>query len=267
MVLPWSSAVAVDLTFVSFNVESDADTTPSAVARDISRIPASDVWALSEVSPRDFETYRMAVGENYRMFRGSTGGSDRLAIIYDPDVLSVVDEAVELSDAGGSRHPLMAVFAVNETNEEVWVVANHLQRGSGEDAAFNGTRQNQAAWLNRWAAEHSEAERVPSMVLIGDFNFDVSQSTRRGNRSYEIFTRNGIFRWVEPSCLADSSCPATGTQCNPRFGSILDFVFLAGAAREWEASSEILFKNDPTYCENDDDGGADHFPVRAVLSF
>lgn len=276
-VLAAQPAFAFDLTVVSYNVESDADTDPAKVVQDLQRIPAAHIWGLVEVDSADLETYRAAIGQNFVLIAGSTGintgrPDDRLAIIFDPAVLAQVGQTEELSAAGGSRHPLLARFRVIATGAEFWFVLNHLQRGSGRT---DERRQAQADWLNKWAQGKADNVNPPAIVLAGDYNFDVTPYTRRGNPAFELFMYDGMFRWVEPACLADQSCPVTGTGCHPHFNSILDFVFLAGPARHWSATSEILFKDEAAYCANEKltvggqmvPGGADHRPVRAVLSF
>ena len=255
-----SSAAAFELTVVSYNVESDADTAVEQVSRDIARIPPSHLWALSEVHPRDFEAYRAAIGRDHAIVQGTTGRSDRLAIVYDPRFLSPVGQPVELSAAGGSRHPLQARFRIAGTRHEMFVVANHLQRGNAE------TRQAQARWLNRWAAGLAAAESPPPILLLGAFNFDVDPQTRAGNRAYDLFRAGDAFRWIRPACVDRGTCPATGTGCNPRYTSILDFHFLAGGAADWPASAEILFRDDAAYCDREAAGGSDHRPVRAVIA-
>ena len=259
-----------DLSVVSFNVESDTDTKANVVATDIARIPESHLWGLSEVDASDFDSYRKAIGDRYQIIEGTTGHGgkerydDHLAIVYDPEVLAVVGEAVELSDAGGTRHPLMARFEINGTAHEIIVVLNHLQRGKPGE---NRTRQRQARWLKDWAASAGDGESPHGIVLLGDYNFDVNILTECGNRAYRQFMEGDVFRWIEPACLAQGTCPPTGTGCHCLYSSILDFVFLAGAAKTWTATSEILFKSKAdAYCAHERKGGSDHFPVRAVIT-
>ena len=258
--------LAFELSVVSYNVESDSDTDATAVAQDIQRIPQSHIWGLVEVDTPDLEAYRAAIGQDFVLIPGNTGQysnrpDDRMAIIFDSDVLEQIGQTEELSAAGGSRHPLLARFRVKATGQEFWFVLNHLQRGREE------TRQAQADWLNKWAQGKADNQVPPSIVLLGDYNFDVTPYTKRGNEAFDLFMQDGMFRWVEPGCLAANSCPLTGTGCHPQFNSILDFVFLAGPARRWSASSEILFKDDADYCALEGQGGADHRPVRAILTF
>lgn len=263
---PDSDNQKFDLSVVSYNVESDSDTDPEVVAADIALIPESHLWGLSEAPPGYFDTYRAAIGNRYQIIKGTTGGGDRLAIVYDPEVLAERDSK-EFSGAGGSRHPLMARFKIKGTTREIIVVLNHLQRGSGREAANNPTRQAQARWLNGWATGTVAVDDPPAMILLGDYNFDFDIHDKDGNRAYDYFMESAIFRWIEPPCLAQGSCPSTGTGCNDDYSSVLDFVFLAGAAKTWTATSEILFKSKAAaYCANDSEGGADHFPVRAILT-
>lgn len=266
-------AFAFDLIIVSYNVESDADTDPAKVVQDLQRIPASHIWGLVEVDSADLQTYRAAIGQNFVLIAGNTGiqsgRDDRMAIIFDPTVLEQTEQAEELSPAGGSRHPLLAKFRVIATGDEFWFVVNHLQRGREE------TRQAQADWLNKWAQGKADNVNPPAIVLVGDYNFDVTPYTRRGNAAFGLFMQDGMFRWVESPCIADNSCPLTGTGCHPHFNSILDFVFLTGPARHWTATAEILFKDEADYCAKERlqsggqmvPGGADHRPIRAVLTF
>ena len=264
LVLLTVPAVAFDLTVVSFNVESDSDTLPAKVADDLRRILPLHIWGLSEVNAKDFEIYRRAIGDEFGLIEGNTGRGDRLAIIFDARILEQKN-VEELSDARGSRHPLVAKFKIKGSKREFLFVVNHLQRGN------KYVRQTQAGWLNQWAQKKAEGKDPPAIIFAGDYNFDVSPSTRKGNTAFDLFMSNGTIRWVEPACIFDNNCPSTGTGCNKRYDSILDFVFLAGSAQSWTATSEILFKNDATYCANEGSnkkpGASDHRPIRAVLTF
>ena len=69
-----------------YNKKSNTkDTEPDSVKKDLKRIPKSHIWGLSEVYRGDFETYREAIGQDFELIRGTTGGDDRLAIIFDPE--------------------------------------------------------------------------------------------------------------------------------------------------------------------------------------
>jgi hypothetical protein len=70
------------------------------------------------------------------------------------------------------------------------------------------------------------------------------------DRGYDLLTTEGVFLWIRPPQLIR-------TQCS--FNSVLDFVFVAGDARRWRASSEILGAHE-SYCPSDQ-MQSDHRPV------
>jgi hypothetical protein len=89
-----------------------------------------------------------------------------------------------------------------------------------------------------------------------------------GNRAFDRFTQDGVWQWVRPAELVDSNW----ADMDPRLpleertdqypGSILDFVFVAGPAKEWTAKSWVVVS------EGDfPDAGetSDHRPVAASI--
>jgi endonuclease/exonuclease/phosphatase (EEP) superfamily protein YafD len=89
---------------------------------------------------------------------------------------------------------------------------------------------------------------------VGDYNFawDVQQSETAHDVGYNLLTADGVFVLVRPPHLIKTECA---------FDSVLDFVFVAGAARRWRASSQILAAQN-SYCP-DDNTRSDHRPVLA----
>lgn len=266
---------AISLVVVTYNVESDADTNPDRVADTIAAIvknastPLPALWGFSEVPDATSARQYAAAAGNFEVIIGTTGGNDRLAIAYDPNRLELIDGSVaELTRSGGSRAPLVAEFRVKPTDSTILVVDNHFNRGS------KARRNAQAAFLRAWI----EAQTQP-VIALGDFNFDyavdldfVQPSHCRqveivaGNEAFSIFTGSDAIRWLEPDCLNDPAiaCPPTGTACDSCFNSILDFIFLAAAARDWQGRSQII-RPQPDYCEVEGAGGADHYPVLAAI--
>jgi len=244
------------LTIVSFNVESGDDTDPAKVAEDMATIADGvDLWALTEVENKAAaNVFRegTAVDTNVRYILGNSGHGDRLTILYNLDTLKLKGTE-ELDHLPGSRKPLVAHLQHKESRVEFLFVVSHFNR---RDAT---RRQNQAERLRKWA----RGRKLP-VILAGDFNFDFDPKTGRGNRAFEIFTQGRDVHWVIPRCVAAGNCPGTGTQCDPKYNSILDFVFLAGPAKDWDGRSEILFR-ERDYCRRDRRGYADHRPVIAVL--
>lgn len=253
------AAWAQDLRIVTYNVESDSDTTSVEVAKDIREIGSADIWALQEVDGfRSIFPLREAMntdGRDMWFELGLSGGSDRLAIVYDRNRFEAFGEPEELIEVGGSRRPLRLKLIDKQTRMAFNVISVHLNRGNEE------TRREQARNLRRWADEAGE----PSIIL-GDFNFDLEVDDWQagslvGNPAYHLFTRApSPFVWAQHS-------PMVKTQCSPRYNSVLDFIFLTGAARSWDVQTTAFFHDDPAYCANESAGGADHLPLVASIAY
>ncbi|ACK70031.1 Endonuclease/exonuclease/phosphatase [Gloeothece citriformis PCC 7424] len=252
---------AAPLTVMSYNVESDDinDTNPRLVAEDIERIRSNmpiDIWGLSEVLNQEaadiFTDAISSPDTEYRSILGTTGGADQLQIVYNPETVRLIDTQ-ELRNSGGTRAPLVAHFELLGNGREFLFTVNHFNRGD-EDR-----RNQQARFLREWGAEQT----LP-IVAVGDYNFDYDPQTQSGNEAFDIFLEDDTFIWIRPECLADNSCPPTGTQCNPTYNSILDFVFVSERATQWDNISDILLIDEPV-CEKESRGYSDHRPV--VASF
>jgi len=248
MFLFWSTATgyAEKLKVVAWNLES-GEANPSFISGQIADFAGVDLWGFSEVELEDAAAYATAcavgeTGQQFKHFVGSTGWSDRLVIVWNATKLELMkqDELLELKAQTG-RAPLMGVFKVKSTGEHFIFMVNHLHRGSP------AKRMEQAIGLEQWAKN----QQLPAIV-VGDFNFDVKVSTKKGNPAFEAMTDEGAFRWVEPM-------PFRATH---KGGSVLDFVFLTGPAKAWAATSEVFKLSDD---EVDTLQGTDHRPVLADL--
>ncbi len=263
----------------TYNVESDSDTEPNVVVEDIKRVvqvASPDVWGLAEVPNEDAaKKYAEAAnfpGSDFDVILGESGGSDKLAILYNKNRLQQVSPKQELEDIGGDRKPLVGTFKLLPDGPTILAVDNHFNRCDPEK------RNKQAENLREWI----EGETQP-IIALGDYNFDFSvnveqsfpggcsscdssSSVAEGNAAFKEFTNSPQVKWIKPNCLIDSavSCPETGTGCSRCFNSILDFVFVAAGAKDWQGKSEIVLPT-PGYCANDGSGGADHLPVVATL--
>lgn len=255
----FAQPLSEQLTVISYNVESDdiEDTDPRVVAEDIEQIGPADLWGLSEVKgEEDAEIFQSAIstsGVNYSSVLSDTGGLDRLQIVFNPQRLRLI-QSQELSGFGGTRSPLVAQFEFLPNGQQFLFTVNHFNRRDPQK------RELQARNLREWVQE-----QVLPVIAAGDYNFDVSPQTKQGNDAFNIFTEGDTFTWIEPQCLASGTCPPTGTQCDPRFDSILDFVFLSGAAKQWQGESQILFQDQPV-CEIEKEGHSDHYPVAAQIA-
>ncbi len=249
-------AAAQQLTVIGFNVESGgAD--PQVIAATIAPIDGTDIWGFSEVQNADWaEMFEeaAAIGENasFDQILGTTGRGDRLLIIYDEDRFEKLRhmELHHLNIDGTVRAPLVAHFREKATGTEFLFVVNHLARGDKRNGTKN-RRHKQAQGLNEWARQQT----LP-VIAVGDYNFDwnLPNGDTDHDRGYDLLTAGSAFVWVRPPSLIP-------TLCSDRFTSVLDFVFVAGEAKNWMDSSEILFSNS-NYCP-DDDTTSDHRPVLA----
>tara|TARA_R110002074_G_scaffold147623_1_gene298597 strand:- start:281 stop:1123 length:843 start_codon:yes stop_codon:yes gene_type:complete len=252
-------ALAETLTVVSFNVESDRDTDPAKVADDIARISSSasvDLFGLAEVqNEADAGIFQKAAdrdGGRFRYLLAKHGNEDRLAILYNYDALEFLDVS-ELERFPGSRKALVGRFRHKAAGLEFLFIVNHFNRGDIE------RRRRQASLIRDWVLD----QPLPA-VLVGDYNFDFDPKTGRGNSAFEIFVAKSGLDWLQPQCVAAGSCPATGTQCDSRYNSISDFVFIADKRRGWPGVSDILLQR-ADYCERERNGYADHRPVLGLI--
>ncbi len=249
---------ASELAVIGFNVESGEDTTPAKVVKDIEQMAGPALWGLTEVPDMPSAVmYTEAAKTSQSKFNyilGTSGNQDRLQIIYDENQLTLL-ATEELTEIEGSRRPLVARFQLLRDKTEFLFMVNHLERRNVQ------MRNLQAQKIRQWAEK-----QVLPIIAVGDYNFDWDIVNQSGNKAFQVFMKDDIWQWVKPKCLEDDSCPLTGTQCNRRYSSILDFIFVAGQAKQWQGTSEILFTED-AYCDWDQKGYSDHRPVIAIFRF
>lgn len=252
------AALAEDLTVVSFNIESGGSDPVVIATQQMGPLDNVDVWGLSEVQNaawvKALETGAEA-GENanFDSILGTTGGGDRLAILYNSALLEAVryEELDELNLGGNVRAALVAQFRLRETGQEFLFVVNHLYRSETEQ------RHKQAQLLNNWV----QGQSLP-VIAVGDYNFDfdvVDGEQGKRDAGFDLMTHNEAFVWVRPENLV-------ATFCSSKYNSILDFVFVANAAKTWTVkSSEVLFADpNSNYCP-DDEITSDHRPIVATF--
>jgi len=248
------NAEVVSLRIMSWNVESDgAD--PRVVARRIAAAEGVHIWALSEVgSDSDAEQFEDAaeVGEegDFKRIVGTTGGRDRLAIIYDSSKLTLhgTEELHRINIAGRVRAPLVAHFEGKKSGQQFLFMVVHLYRGS------TSGRHQQATMLNQWA----RSQTLP-VIACGDWNFDWHVQTgddpSSRDRGFDHLTSDGVFTWVRPNTLVKTQ--------DSDFNSVLDFVFVAGEAAGWQATSTIVVERGDF---PNDRRTSDHRPVECVFT-
>ena len=260
-VLVCAVAPAMDLTVVSWNVDSgSAD--PAVIAERMAALDGVDLWGLCEVENSSWaQQFERAAEDDepgdFYSFLGTTGGSDKLLILYDSDQFTEL-ERFEVGWAGRRgyrptlnwREPLVVRLRHKATGLEFFFMVNHLDRGrSGHSGLLD-----QAEALNAWAAEQT----LP-IVAVGDYGFDWVLDPGHDEKNYEKgfghMTRNAVFSWVFPE-------PLIATHCSDD-NSIDDFVFLANAAGAITGSAEVLEVSGD--CPDTTVAPA-HRPVRTVLT-
>src|SRR5690606_12896167 len=100
-------------------------------------------------------------GVNYDSLLGTTGGADRLLLVWDAQRFELVDSGEMLTIGETGRAPLWAQLRERASGMEFIIMVNHLHRSN------DGIRHRQATSLNEWAV----TQDLP-LINMGDFNFD-----------------------------------------------------------------------------------------------
>jgi len=246
----------LSLKFLSWNVESEGSD-PATIVNELSEIGKYDVIALTEVLPQASGDFCEAFGEDYHYIMGETGRNDRMMLIYNENSMKYV-RTFELDDINYKwkyRSPLVAHFKDLLTGKELLVMVNHLARGSAE------SRQIQAKKLVEWARD----ETMP-IVALGDYNFDYVFETRKGNEAFRLFMKDNVWEWVEPLEMIDTNWydnPEEPDGKDDYPGSMLDFAFVSGPAKDWTKSCKVIVREGDF---PDDEKTSDHRPYELIVS-
>lgn len=243
---------AQSLTVVSWNVESGGSNDQTIKQR-IASFQGVDLWGLSEVAgPSSASVFETGAedGENanFEKVVGTTGGGDRLAIIFNAQRFRLVTshELLDINE-GNHRAPLAVELQDIASNRNFLFMVNHLARGNNE------LRRRQATKLNAWV----RTQTLP-VIAVGDYNFDwdVVGGDQNHDLGYDNMINSGAWTWVRPATLVKS-------QCSPQFNSVLDFIFVNSLAQGWSGTSEILVE--PNDCVSSP-LTSDHRPVRGIFN-
>ncbi len=164
-------------------------------------------------------------------------------------------ELDEININGRYRSPLVVQLKERSSGIEFMVMVNHLARGKAE------IRQAQATKLVEWARDQT----LPVFAL-GDYNFDYVFETRKGNPGFVNMMQDNIWRWVEPTELIDTNWYDNPEQPDGQDdypGSMLDFAFVAGPAKDWKSTCNILVREGDF---PDDEKTSDHRPYELLIS-
>ncbi len=241
------------ITVVTWNTElNDADI--DIINQRIAEFEDVDLWGLTEVNRSTHQavlTEAAAAGEaaDFESILSQSGGGDRMVAMYDATRFELIDswEVDLINTTGNARAALVLQLYDQGTGTEFLFLVNHLYRSRADE------RHRQAELLHEWAA----TQTLP-VITGGDFNFDWNVNGSGHDEGYDRLTAGDRFVWIQPDPLVTTQC--SGWPCT--FNSVLDFVFVAGAARNWRAESEIVVApNDFP----DDHTTSDHRPVLARL--
>lgn len=247
------------LSIFFWNVESDgADT--NVIAQQLPEFSGHAIYGLTEVPEAAFETYREALGEGFKSIQGTHFKEDHLQLIYDDTQVELLswNEVDEIGDIQMNkfprvqRSPLLARFKQRDGGVEFYIVVNHLARGSAE------FRQQQATGLREWARN-----RQMPIIAIGDYNFDYEFDTDRGNKAFSNFMQDNVWKWIKPVELIDTNWYDREGDGEDDFpGSMLDFAFVAGAAKAQDWQCEVIVREGDF---PDDETTSDHRPSVLTL--
>lgn len=261
---PRAGLVAQTMTVVSWNLESGG-ANPDTVANHMGlHFGTVDVWGFTEVSAGWVDALRAGAegtgaGLTFGAVVGTTGGADRMVILYNEDRFDLqrTEELGHINIGGNVRAPLVATLLDQQSGAEFSVMVNHLYRSNG------GARREQSRLLNAWAAAQDGA-----VIAVGDYNYDwetIGGDTDH-DPGYDSLVANGTFEWVRPATLIRTQCSvrvqSDGT-LSCRYDSVLDFVFVSGDAQDWPATATIMTWDGDF---PDDHLHPDHRPVLATFT-
>ena len=258
--------VVTRISILFWNVESGGNK-PDIVATKIAKLINSrkyDIVVLSEVE--NTEIYPEKIREkswwkycSCDFYVGKTGkradqADDHLMFIWRSDRLQKISSKEHSwpKTSSGYCASLVLKFRESKTKDEITLINNHF---AGSDANIG---QRQAARLRDFARGKSDG-----IVCIGNFNFEYRFDQKRGKKTMDKFMKDGIWNWVKPEKWVDTNWAdrnKDGKDDSP--GSLVDFAFVAGAAKDWLTTCRVLTWDGDF---PDDETTSDHRPIELVL--
>lgn len=241
-----------------WNIESEgADI--DVIAEQVLELDKYDLYGFTEVHPREWPAIKQAMGDDFDFWYSNTGNNDRTAYAINKERFEIIKKQ-ELGkfgelvlNPGNYRSPHIYELRDRKTDTQFVVVLNHLARGKAE------IRQQQAEGLRQWAGSMDTP-----IIAIGDYNFDYVFATEKGNKAFDIFLADDTFAWVKPDPLVDSNWyDGDGDGQDDYPGSILDFAFVAGDAKNWNPVSRVIVRDGDF---PDDDRTSDHRPIELIVT-
>lgn len=246
-----------EIRILAWNIESNG-ANPDVIADQLKEMPSYDIYGFSEVRPAGFPAIKSALGNQFFYLYSQSGGDDRLAFAIRKDRFDILDHYEfpeahgHLINPGNYRSPFVFDLKDRQTNRTFLIMINHLARGRAE------MRQEQALALRKWAAGINRP-----VIAIGDYNFDYVFATDKGNAAMEIFLQDGTYQWLRPDPMIDSNYYDEDQDgVDDYIDSLLDFAFVAGEAKQWDAECDIIVREGDF---PDDLQTSDHRPVQVII--
>jgi endonuclease/exonuclease/phosphatase family metal-dependent hydrolase len=235
------------ISVLAWNVESGGNDS-GTIASQFTELAGYDIYCLCEVNSANFRRYTDSLGVGFMSVNSTTGGSDRLQIIFNSNRFELLHQS-ELHrhdghtlNNGSLRSPLFLRLRDRHSGIEFIVMVNHLARRDAD------MRTQQAVGLREWARDQS----VP-IINVGDFNMDFDFPTQKGNDAFVEMLQDNVWRWVKPTEFIDTNWYDPDGDGKDNFpDSMLDFVFVAGPAKAWNPFP-------------DDDTTSDHRPIELAF--
>ena len=244
----------VPIDIVTWNTGLD-DADLSTITDRIRTFDGIEIWMLQEVWRANAASAIAAAVEdgenaNYTAILGDSGRDLRLLTIFNADRFQLLDgyEIAHINTTGNARAPLVLQLRDKLSGETFLLMNNHLYRSRDDE------RWRQATLLNEWA----RSQTIP-VIAAGDYNFDWDYDNGEADHDtgYDNMTADGIWQWVRPERLVPTQC-TDNLPCT--YDEILVFVFVSGAAQQWQAISDVVVEPGDF---PDDQLKSDHRPVRA----
>ena len=252
------------LNLLTWNIESGGNS-PQVIAEQLEEYRNFDIITLIEVNDANQGVYEDIFNDSYTSVISESGAryNDHIMVIFNKDRLDLL-ESFELHKyqgvvitpnvkRGGKRSPLILRFIDSQSGIEFYYISVHFSRTNEAE------RKLQALILREWICDHDKP-----VLAAGDFNFDYTfTKDSPGNDAFGLFLYDDRIMWVMPEILADTNySERNGKETYP--DSILDFIFAANAARNWDISSRIIVKQGDF---PDTDDTSDHRPVCGEIKF
>lgn len=231
-----------------------------------------DVWALQEVvDTRDFvDLLDDLRGDGYNGVLGPDpgGGGQRLAYVYDEDVVTLIAARTlpgfnSFDFAGRLPYEFRASVTLDGETRSIRLINIHAKCCS-DDASYN-RRVNAANALKEYL-DPLEDQGL-AVVLLGDYNDRLNQSISGGLSPYRPFyVREDEYTFATRDLDPDGVTFCSNNSCTS--GSPIDHIlFTSALSAEYEVGSGETYDELVAAIPNYRSTTADHLPVLARFAF